>query len=72
MSDDCKTLSIPEAGARYFGLSRNGSYDAARRGEIPYIEIGRLKRVPVAAMEQMMVERVTKPNCSRRHTGTRA
>jgi hypothetical protein len=49
-----KTLSIPEAGARYFGLSKNGSYHAAARGEIPFIEIGRLKRVPVVAMERMM------------------
>jgi hypothetical protein len=49
-----KTLSIPEAGARYFGLSKNGSYDAAARGEIPYIEVGRLKRVPVVAMERLM------------------
>jgi hypothetical protein len=62
MSDDTpKTLSIPEAGARYFGLSKNGSYDAARRGEIPFIEIGRLKRVPVVAMERMMIEVTRKP-----------
>ena len=45
------TISVPEAGARYFGLSRNGAYDAARRGEIPVIKVGRLKRVPVRAME---------------------
>jgi hypothetical protein len=60
MPDDMpKTLSIPEAGARYFGLSKNGSYDAARRGEIPYIEIGRLKRVPVVLMERLMIEGAT-------------
>jgi hypothetical protein len=46
-----KTLSIPEAGKRYFGLSRNGSYDAAARGDIPTIRVGRLLRVPVRAME---------------------
>jgi hypothetical protein len=51
-----KTLSIPEAGYLYFGLSKNGAYDAAERGEIPYITIGRLKRVPVALMEKMMLE----------------
>jgi excisionase family DNA binding protein len=49
-----KTLSIPEAGAKYYGLSKNGSYDAAARGEIPFIEVGRLKRVPVVAMERLM------------------
>lgn len=46
-----QTLSVPEAGERYFGLSRNGSYDAAARGEIPVIRIGRLLRVPVRALE---------------------
>jgi hypothetical protein len=36
------TISVPEAGKRYFGLCRNASYDAAARGEIPVIKIGRL------------------------------
>jgi hypothetical protein len=48
------TLSIPEAGRKYFGLSKNGSYDAADRGEIPTIKIGRLRRVPVRAMEAIL------------------
>jgi hypothetical protein len=34
MADDCKTLTVPEAGRRYFDLGRNASYEAARRGEI--------------------------------------
>jgi hypothetical protein len=49
-----QTLSVPEAGKKYFGLSRNGSYDAARRGEIPTIPVGRLLRVPVRLMERML------------------
>jgi hypothetical protein len=53
-----KTMTIPEAGWIYFGLSKNGSYDAAARGEIPYIVVGRLKRVSVAKMEQIMVDGV--------------
>ena len=52
-----KTLSVPEAGREYFGLGRNGSYDAARRGDIPVIRIGRRLRVPVVALERML-ERV--------------
>jgi helix-turn-helix protein len=56
MSDDSPTLtlSVPEAGKRYFGLSRNGSYYAAARGEIPVVKIGRLLRVPVRALEKML------------------
>jgi hypothetical protein len=49
-----QTLTIPEAGKTYFGLSRNGSYAAAKRGEIPTIKIGKLLRVPTRALEQML------------------
>jgi Helix-turn-helix domain len=48
------TLSVPAAGKKYFGLSRNGAYDAAKRGEIPTIKIGRLLRVPIRALEAML------------------
>ena len=48
------TLSVPEAGKKYYGLSRNGSYDAAERGDIPTIRVGRLLRVPVRAMERKL------------------
>lgn len=51
-----KTLSVPEAGRRYFGLSRNASYEAAHRGDIPTIRIGRLLRVPVIALERKLEE----------------
>jgi len=48
------TISVPEAGRRYFGLSRNAAYDAAARGEIPTVRIGRLLKVPVRALEAML------------------
>ena len=48
------TMSVPEAGKKYFGLSRDGSYRAAERGEIPTIRVGRLLRVPVRAMERLL------------------
>jgi hypothetical protein len=48
------TLSVPEAGRRYFGLSRVSAYAAATRGEIPTVRIGRLLRVPVRALEHML------------------
>lgn len=53
MADE-KTISVPEAGARYFGLCRGTSYEAARRGEIPTIKIGRRVRVPVRTLEAML------------------
>ena len=54
MASEPKTISVPEAGRIYYDLSRNGSYEAARRGEIPTIRVGRLLRVPVAAMERKL------------------
>jgi hypothetical protein len=51
-----KTLSVPKAGREYFDLSRNGSYEAVRRGEIPVIRIGKKLRVPVCRLERMLEE----------------
>jgi hypothetical protein len=51
-----KTLTVPEAGRVYFDLGRNASYEAARRGDIPTIRIGRLLRVPVVALERRLEE----------------
>jgi hypothetical protein len=56
MEPQCKTLTVPEAGRQYFDLGRNASYEAARRGEIPTIKIGRLLRVPVVALERKLEE----------------
>jgi hypothetical protein len=50
----CETLSVPEAGKRYYGLSRNGSYAAAKRGDIPTIAVGKLLRVPRALMDRKL------------------
>lgn len=55
MTDEApKTISVPKAGKEYFGIGRNASYDAAKRGDIPTIKVGRLLKVPVSAMEQML------------------
>jgi hypothetical protein len=49
-----KTITVPDAGREYYGLSRNAAYAAAKRGDIPTIRIGKLLRVPVRALEQML------------------
>lgn len=53
---DAKTISVPDAGRVYLGIGRDASYEAARRGDIPVIRIGKLMRVPVVAMERMLDE----------------
>lgn len=42
------TISVPDAGKIFFGLGRNASYDAAKRGDIQTIKIGKKIVVPVA------------------------
>jgi hypothetical protein len=61
MSEEALTLSVPEAGRRYFGLSRNSSYAAAERGDIPVIKVGRVLRVPIRAMERLLDGAGAKP-----------
>lgn len=45
--------AVPEAG-EMLGLSRNASYEAAKRGDIPVIKIGKLLRVPKVAFDLML------------------
>lgn len=54
MEPECKTMTVPQAGREYFDLGRNASYEAARRGDIPTIRIGRLLRVPIVQVERML------------------
>ena len=47
------TTSVPLAG-KALGLSRNASYLAAVRGEIPTLQFGRKKVVPVAWLKKVL------------------
>ena len=49
---DQLTISVPEAG-RLLGLGETASYAAAARGEIPFQQLGRKKRVFVDALLAM-------------------
>ena len=53
-------LTIAEAG-KLLSLSRGSAYEAARRGDIPTIRIGRRLLVPRAALERMLAECESKP-----------
>lgn len=48
-----ETYSVIEAGIR-LGLGRDAAYEAARRGDIPALKIGRFWRVPKAAFDRML------------------
>jgi hypothetical protein len=64
------TWSVPEAGQRIYGLSRRSSYQAAKRGDLPVVRVGRLDRVPIAAVAAMFMEigRVTAAAISARQS----
>jgi excisionase family DNA binding protein len=47
------TYTVEEVG-RLLGISRNSAYEAARRGEIPTIRIGRRILVPRSRIEAMI------------------
>jgi hypothetical protein len=56
MSDEGNvfTLSVPEAGKRYFGTERDASYALARNGHLPVVRLGRKMLVSVAVIERML------------------
>lgn len=53
MEIERKTITISEA-SKALGIGRNAGYEAARRGEIPTIKIGKRILVPVAALERKL------------------
>jgi excisionase family DNA binding protein len=61
--NECGTLTVPEAG-KALGLTRHGSYEAVKRGEIHTIRFGRLLRVPKAwlnsVLHPILLEGITK------------
>ncbi len=48
-----RTITIDEA-ARELGLSRNAAYDAAKRGDLPTIKMGRRLLVPRIPFEALL------------------
>ena len=48
-------LTVPEAG-KLLGLGRSASYDAAKRGDIPTLPVGRKVLVPLPALRRLLEE----------------
>ncbi len=48
-----RTCSIPEA-SEALGIGRAAGYEAARRGDIPTLRIGRRLVVPLAALDRLL------------------
>ena len=51
--DNRLVYDVPEAGA-LLDLTKNASYEAAKRGDFPTIRIGRLIKVPKAAFHALI------------------
>ena len=52
-NDDKLVLTIEEA-ARLLKIGRSCAYEAARRGELPILRLGRRMLVPKAALERLL------------------
>ena len=50
----CPTLNLWPVTGRLLGLSKASTYEAARRGEIPVIRVGRRLLVPTAALRRLL------------------
>jgi excisionase family DNA binding protein len=50
--ENCRTMTI-EAAAKELGISRSSCYEAAHRGELPVVKIGRRLLVPKHAFNQL-------------------
>ena len=46
-------MSVPEAG-KLLGLSRGSAYQAARRGDLPTLRVGRRLLVPTDALRALL------------------
>jgi excisionase family DNA binding protein len=53
MPEERVTYSVEEA-ARRLGVGRNAAYEAAKRGDIPSIKIGKRILVPKVALDRML------------------
>lgn len=54
-SGDRVVMTVPEAGAK-LGLGRSAAYEAAARGDLPVVKVGRALRVPIVAFDRMLSE----------------
>ncbi len=48
-----RTLTVEQA-ARELGIGRGLAYEAARRGELPTLRVGRRLLVPVVALDRLL------------------
>jgi excisionase family DNA binding protein len=49
-----RTVTVAEA-ASILGIGRNSAYEAAKRGEIPTIKIGRLVLIPLDGLDRLLL-----------------
>jgi excisionase family DNA binding protein len=56
---DRLTLTVPEA-ANALGLGRNTVYDLIRQGHLPHLRVGRIIRVPQAALTEWITSNTQK------------
>ena len=65
MKNELIPLTYPmETAARLLGIGRNAAYQAAKRGEIPTLRIGRRLLVPKVALDLMLKSALNERSCA--------
>lgn len=57
--EDLPEYLTPEDVAAYLGIGRSATYEAIRRGDLPHLRIGRLLRIPRAALQVLTARPAT-------------
>ena len=55
------TMSVEDAGKKYYGVSRAKAYEMARSGLMPVISLGRNKRALPRAIEEQLSGKTEQP-----------
>ena len=55
-ADEAPMVLTLEQAARALQVSRTVIYELARAGRLPTVRVGRRRRVPLAALEQLLAE----------------
>ena len=60
MSHERATMTVQEM-ANYLGIGKASAYRLIREGQIPALKIGRQFRIPVACIEEWILDQITSP-----------
>ncbi len=58
-------LARIDEGCRFLGISRAKLYEIMEKGELPYVKIGRSRRLPRQALKEFAAQRLVGSACAK-------